>query len=342
MEFFIFVGAGIVILLFAAIRMALSSENKTKAQHELAKAELEKAKAERENAKVEAELSLKRQELIAANERALTLSRARDSALQQIMDADLESKNQLTSKVLGLGGLEVLFDDGSNPIDKGAPRISWKWTPFENAVVKILRNEGTILETIPDVIAQATLIHVEQFDPEGFYNDKEAKAGHTYNYYAFIETRRTGVRAQPITLELPAEVRSGTVIDENGVEITEFRTVQPEPYEEPFYHGFRYRRLTVDKYLDELAQSQVSLDLRRKKLELAEEDMELQKLEREIGLRSGNLNSDHLRKLIEEAKRITGRGAAIGKAEEMLNEMDDVDEHQREIILAYIRKNIYR
>ena len=191
-------------------------------------------------------------------------------------------------------------------------------------------------------MSAAHSIHVEPYEATGTYHDKEAKPGKTYNYYAFIETRRTGVKAEPVRLDLPAEMKSGRVIDEHGNEITGFNTYHPQTYEEPFYDGFCYRRITVEKYLDDRARRKRSLDERRQDLEMSESEQELERLERELGLRSGNFDEAHIRKLIEEAKRLTEHGTAISKAETMLDGMEDVNERQKEIILSYIRKNAYR
>ena len=342
MEIFYVAGVVIILLMFVAIFMARDNASKSERQHELAKAELERAKREREQSQAETALAIEHHEMVAANERALILTRARDNALEQILSADLASKNQLVAKIEGSGGLWIEFGDGNNERDKGVPRISWKWTPFENTILKIYRNEGTILEDIETVMNKATLVHVEQYEAEGSYQDREAKPKHTYNYYAYIETRRTGVRAEPVTLDLPVEVRTGKIIDEHGNDITEFRTVQPQHYEEPFYHGFRYRRLTVAPYLDDRAKRREDLAHRREDLELAEEEKELERMEREIGLRGGNFDVEHIQSLIAEAKRMTDRVGAIEKAEAMLDGMDDVDERQKEIIMQMIRKNMYR
>jgi len=331
LELIYIVGVGIVLLGFAAILFARASENRTQEQHKQAKAALESAKSEREVAKIEGE-----------NSRALTLSKARDNALEQILSADLQSKNELHLRIGERGGLKASFADGNNDTDKGIPSVSWEWTPFENAVVKIFRNEGAILEDIVTLNTKGTLIHVEPYDAKGRYHDKEAKANKTYNYYAFIETRRTGVRAEPVKLDLPVEMQSDIVIDEYGNEITAFNTYHPQTYEEPFYDGFCYRRITVEKYLDGQAQRKRKLDRKREALELAEEEQELERLERELGLRSGNFDESHIRKLIEEAKRLTERGTAISKAETMLDGMNDVDEREKDIILSYIRRNAYR
>ena len=341
MEVFYIAGVAIIILMFAAIFMAQANASKTKMQHDLAKAELERAKSEREQTQAETALAIEKHEVVAANERALILTRARDDALTQILSADLASKNEIIAKIEERGGLHVDFGDGNNDNDKGVPCISWKWSPFENAILKFYRNEGTILEDIDAVMKKSNLVHVEQYAAEGSYHDREAKQKRTYNYYAFIETRRTGVRAEQITLDLPVEVRTGKIIDEHGNDITEFKTVQPQHYEEPFYHGFRYRRLTVDPYLNKQAKRRESIDLRREDIELAEEEKELEKMEREIGLRGGTFDAEHIQNLIAEAKRMTDRVGAIEKAEGMLDEMDDVDERQRDIILQMIRKNMY-
>lgn len=338
MEIIVLGGLTVVILGFAAIFLARATENKTLAQHELAKAELERAKAERELT----QLAIEQNEISAANERALMLSKARDNALAQILSADLQSKNDLLAKIGERGGFNVSFSDGNNITDKGTPRITWKWSPFQNAVIKIYRNKGSIFEDIKTVIKNAQLIHVVQSEPEGSYSDREVRPGNTYNYYAFIETRRTGVRAEAVILDLPAEVKSGRVIDENGNEITAFNTVQPQTYEEPFYDGFCYRRLTVEAHIDERGKRKRNLDLRREDLEMDEEEMELQTLERQVRLRSGNLGPDHIKLLIAEAKRIADRGSAIEEAEKMLDAEEGIDERQREIIMAYIRKNSYR
>ncbi len=335
-------GAVVILLMFAAIFMARANANKTKGQHDLARADLERAKTQRELSQAETSLAIERHQMVAANERALILTRAKNDALTQILSADLASKNEIIAKIQERGGLHVEFGDGNNEKDKGIPRIIWKWSPFENAILKIYRNEGTILEDVNAVMKKASLVHVEPYEAEGFYQDREARANKTYNYYAFIETRRTGVRAEPITLDLPIEVRTGKIIDEHGNDITEFKTVQPQAYEEPFYHGFRYRRITIEKYLDGRAQKRANLDDRREDIELVEEEKELERLEREVGLRSGTFDTKHIQSLIMEAKRMTDKVGAIEKAEAMLDGMDDIDERQREIILQMIRKNMYR
>lgn len=338
MEIIILGGALVVLLGFSAIFMARSNEQKTLAQHELAKAELERAKSEREMT----DLAIERNEVTAANERALILSKARDNALAQILGADLQSKNELLLKIGERGGLRVQFSDGQNEDDQGSPRISWEWSPFQNAVVKIYRNEGSIVEDIKTLLKRANLVHVEQHVAKGSYTDNEATKGHTYNYYAFIETRRTGVRAESITLDLPVEVRTGKVIDGDGNEITAFNTVQPKTYEEPFYDGFCYRRITVAKWLDSREQRKENLAVRREDLEMQEEEAELAKLEKQVGLRSGDFGTDHIKLLISEAKKISGRGSVIERAMKLLDEEDGLDERQREIILAFIKKQSYR
>ena len=132
----IYAGVAILIILgFAAISMARASEEKTMEQHKQAEAKLELARTERDVAMIEAE-----------NNRALTLAKARDNALTQILAADLQSKNDLVLKIGERGGLRITFSDGNNDRDMGVPSISWQWTPFQNAVVKIFRNEGAILE----------------------------------------------------------------------------------------------------------------------------------------------------------------------------------------------------
>lgn len=338
MEALLIGGFFVILLGFAAISMAISSKNRTETQHTLAQIELERAKSERELT----HLAIEQNEVHAANERALILSKARDNALAQILSADLQSKNELLLKIGERGGLKVQFSNGYNENDKGAPRISWEWSPFQNAVVKIYRNEGSILEDIKMVMTKANLIHVEQHEAIGFYIDQEAIAKHTYNYYAFIETRRTGVKAQAVTLDLPAEVKTGKVIDENGDEITAFNTVQPTTYGEPFFDGFCYRRVTVVKWLDEKERRRENLQTRREDLEFQEEEAELTKLEKQIKLRSGNFDTEHIKTLIAEAKQIAGRGSVMEKAEKLLNEEEELDERQREVILAFIRKNSYR
>ena len=338
METVLIGGAIVIIIGFAIIQMALSNENKTKSQHELAKAELERAKTERELT----QHSIAQTARTAANERALILSKARDNALSQILGADLQSKNELLLKIGERGGLRVQFTDGQNEDDQGAPRISWEWSPFQNAVIKVFRNEGSILEDISTVMAKANLIHVELHHAKGFYQDREAIKGRTYNYYAFIETRRTGVRAEPITLDLPVEVSAGKVIDDKGNEITAFNTVQPVTYEEPFYDGFCYRRVTVSKWLDGRERRKEDLAMRREDLHMKEEEEELAKLEKQVGLRSGKFDTDHIKLLIAEAKEIANRGSVLDKAEKLLDEEEDLDERQREIILAFIKKQSYR
>ena len=192
------------------------------------------------------------------------------------------------------------------------------------------------------VIKNANLIHVEQYEPTGYYQDKEAIKSRTYNYYAFIETRRTGVRAEPVTLDLPLAVQTGKIIDGDGNEITEFKSVQPVTYEEPFYDGFCYRRLTVDKWLDNRAQRKENIALRREDLEMQEEEAELAKLEKQANLRSGNFDTEHIKLLIAEAKKVSDRGSIIDKAEKLLDEDEDLDVRQREMILAFIKKQSYR
>lgn len=305
------------------------------AQRKYAQAELERAKEERD-------ITANALTLSASRERAVTLERVRQETFTGILAADLESKNRLVRLIEGEGAFGVTFSDGSNSIDKGVPRISWQWTPFENAVIKIYRNQGTILEEIKQVSEKATLIHVEAYEPKGDYLDKEAMAGNTYNYYAYIETRRTGVRPRPITRDLPSEVSTGLVIDENGAEITTFETHEPEVYEEPFYSGFRYRRMVIEPYIDERAKRRRSLSERREEIELAEEEQELERLERDVGLRSGTLDANQLEHIIEEAKRLTDRDSTTRQAEAMLAGRDDIDDRQRELILAYIRKATYR
>lgn len=328
----------IAILLFVAIYMARATENKTQAQHTFAKAELERAKSEREMT----HLAIEKNEITAANERALILSKARDNALAQILGADLQSKNELLIKIGERGGLRVQFSEGQNEDDQGAPRISWEWTPLQNAVVKIYRNEGGILEDIAVLQKKAQLIHVEPRDARGFYRDNEAIKGHTYNYYAFIETRRTGVRAKSITLDLPVEVRTGKIIDADGNEITAFNTVQPVTYEEPFYDGFCYRRLTANKWLDERGRRRAKLTNRREDLELSEDELELEKLEQQVARRTGNFDREHLKLLIKEGREIANRKSFLEETEKLLDEEEGLDDREREIILAFIKRESYR
>lgn len=338
MEIVIIAGAIIAALMCIALVLALRSEKKVGKDKYLAEIEHERAKTER----ARTEMKIKEAEFDAANKRALILSQARDNALAQILSADLQSKNDLLLKIGERGGLKIEFSDGDNSEDKGNPKISWEWVPFQNAVIKIYRNEGSILEDINAVMDKAQLIHVEQHKAQGHYYDKETKANHTYNYYAFIETRRTGIKAEPVTLDLPDEVKAGRVIDASGNEITSFQTVQPTSFEEPLYDGFCYRRLTVSKWLDGRAQRKEELAVRREELQIKEEEFELEALEKQIGLRSGNFDTDHIKLLIAEATEIASRGSVIDKATKMLDEDNSLDDRQREIILAFIKKQSYQ
>ncbi len=75
---------------------------------------------------------------------------------------------------------------------------------------------------------------------------------------------------------------------------------------------------------------------------MLEEETELAKLEKQIGLRSGNFDTDHIKLLIAEAKIIANRSAVIDEAKKPLSEEDGLDDRQREIILAFIKKQSYR
>lgn len=333
---------GLILLGFAALSLARGSERRTKMQHELASAEIDRARKEREQSQKEIAQAILESESKAANERALVLSKARDEALLKIQMTDLQSKNDLLAKIGERGGLWVEFSDGDKEIEQGIPKVSWKWLPFQNAVIKIYRNEGGILEDVRSVMKNAQLIHVVQHDAEGFYSDREASPEHTYNYYAFIETRRTGIKAEAVTLGLPDDVRAGKIIDDSGKEITAFDTFKPTTYEEPFYDGFCYRRVTVRKWKDNRAKRKEELSNRREDLELHEEELELEKLEKQIGLRSGRFDTDHIRLLIAEAKELANRGSIMEKAESILAEDETLDNRQREIILEYIKKQSYR
>ena len=85
-----------------------------------------------------------------------------------------------------------------------------------------------------------------------------------------------------------------------------------------------------------------NLAIRREDLELQEEEAELAKLEKQVRLRSGDFDTEHIKTLIAEAKKIAGRGSMMEKAEKLLSQEQDIDEREREIILAFIRKNSYR
>lgn len=338
--FFKFVCVAFCIPIFVYLKNTIESQqritlNGLRERYDL---EIEEARVKQK----ELSLELVRQENRSANERALALSQARDNALAQILSADLQSKNELLLKISQKGTLRIQFSDGQNEDDQGAPSISWEWSPLQNAVIKIYRNEGSILEDVSAVMQNANLIHVEQHEPSGKYRDGEAAKGRTYNFYAFVETRRTGVRAEPITRDLPPEIRSGKIIDSHGNEVTAFNTVQPVTYEEPFYDGFCYRRITVGKWLDGREQRKESLAFRRGDLEMMEEEAELGKLEKEISLRSGNFDTHHIQLLIAEAKAVSNRGSVLDKAEKLLDAEEDLDDRQREIILAFIKKQSYR
>ena len=225
---------------------------------------------------------------------------------------------------------------------KALPKSHGSGHLFQNAVVKIYRNEGSILENVQHVIKSAQLIHVVQRKSKGEYSDREAVVNCTYNYYAFIETRRTGIKAETVTLDLPDEVKTGKVIDTTGKEITKFDTVKPTTYEEPFYDGFCYRRMTVSKWLDTRARRKEELTNRREDLEIQEEELELEKIEKQFGLRSGKFDVDHIKLLIAEAKVMANRGSILEKAERILDEDMTLDTRQREIIMEYIKKQSYR
>lgn len=75
---------------------------------------------------------------------------------------------------------------------------------------------------------------------------------------------------------------------------------------------------------------------------MQEEEAELAKLEKLVGLRSGNFDTDHIKLLIAEAKQVTNRGSIIEKAEKLLDEDEELDVRQREMILAFIKKQSYR
>lgn len=288
----------IVVAGFIMLSFALSSENRTKSDYERSKAERERAEAERERAARERELAVHQ----IAQDKALALIKARTTAEQRILEADRRSLESVYEKAEQAGGLKVSFDELRNDNGDHDPVIEWNWEPFGNAVLKIHRNQGGIVEVIEAIKEKTDLVFVEPDVSSGTFQDKDAAAGQTYNYYVFIEARREGFRAKPVTQDIPSQFGDGKVIDQQGNTITRFDTVEPEAYEESLYFGLKSRRITVSGVEDEFAAQRRELNRRKTKIEIGKLDAKLAKMETEMDQDGRELTEDDLEDLLAEAK----------------------------------------
>lgn len=318
------------------IRSAISMGDTSRGDYQRSVAERKTAESLLEQTKQQSQ----QLELKAAHDRALVLQHARADAENKIMISNRNSLSVLHQQIEEKGGLKVEFHDGQTT--DGIPEIVWSWTPFSNAVIKIYRNEGGILEDIEMVKKSANLIHVERSRADGEYIDREAANGKTYNFYAFIEARRTGYRPKEVKRDLPPEVSVGRVIDESGKEIKHFETVEPEEFDEELYFGFEYKRLTVTAPLSELQIRRQSLDERKALVDLKQYENELKEMEEELAFESGVIDEEGLETIVAAAKKQT---LYKRRADELLNKIDndpELDEEEKEIIRERVLSKVMR
>jgi hypothetical protein len=124
----------------------------------------------------------------------------------------------------------------------------------------------------------------------------------TSNYYVFIEARREGYRAKPVTQDIPSQFGDGEVIDQQGNRVTRFDTVEPESYEESLYFGLKSRRITVSLNEDEFASQRRELGRRKSKIEISKLDAKLAKMEKDLDQDGRELSEDDIEDMLTEAK----------------------------------------
>lgn len=314
MEIFVVIGAIVVGLMFWVIRSAQTLGDNARGDYQAGIAERKLAEERLEKTKQEGELIKQK----IARDRALVLQEARSEAENKIKLANQHSLALLHEKATERGEMEVQFGDGFET--NGVPTIDWKWSPFSNAVLKIYRQSGGIMEAIDQVIAHGGLIHVERKRAEGSYADREAEIGKTYNYYAFVEARRTAYRPKAVQRDLPPEMATGPVIDQQGKEISHFSTFEPEEYEDIVYFDFDYQRLTVTQPLSDLDKKRASLDERKSSIDLRKYEADLDALEEDLLLETGDLDTESLERIVANARKQT---AYQKRANEVLDEIEN-------------------
>lgn len=327
-----------VVLGSVAVSMARGFGGKFTRDHSDALVERAKTKAEIE----QHQQDMKAREMELARQRAVALSDMRNENRMKIMEADSKNLQLLEVKLHDAGALKVEFEDGSDPERKGVPAIRWSWKPIGNAIIRIYRNEGTILEEVEAIKQKATLIHVVQDEAAGEYRDKEAAPGRTYNYYAFIEAKRMAIKPKSVTRELPPELAGVRVIDASGEIVSKFQDVEPEEIQEAVYSGLRYRRMTIEIYKTERDHRRAALDERSAEIDLKRYEAELSRLEEEIHFESGDIGEDDLDAALAQARKQTDGKRKIEEFLERIREDDSIDEEDKEIIEQRLMAKLLR
>ena len=271
---------------------------------------------------------------------ALALTSARSEAERNIIDAERRSLQSVYEQAEQSGGLKVEFTEvakGNGDID---PLINWSWTPFGNTVLKIHRNQGSIIEDIERLKISSELVFVEQTEASGAFQDRDANNGETYNYYVFLETRRQGFKAKNVTRNIPAEFGDGQVIDAEGREITRFNTVEPEAFEEALYFGFQCKRVTLEVPEDQLAQQRRELDTRRSSVELKKYEEKIVRMEEDLEIERSGLTEDTLASLLDRAKAKSARRKNVEELLASIEADPDLDAEEKEELTEEILHRI--
>lgn len=334
----VIIGVIIVVLGGYAISLARNSERRTTTDKSNAIVERARAKAEIE----EHQRNAKLQEEEQARQRAVALANLRAEHRMEILEADRKNVQLLQSSLQDASALKVEFEDGSAPELRGIPVIRWNWRPLGNSIIRIHRNEGTILEEAESIKTNAMLIHVVQDEATGEYRDKEAASGRTYNYYAFIEAKRDGIRPKSVNRDLPPELAGMKVIDEKGMAVTQFEDIVPEEFQETIYSGLRYRRMTIEAFKTERDQKRASLDERKADLELKRYENELKTLEDEMTFESGEFDTDDLEAVLKQARRQTDNKRKVEEFMERVRKDSSLDEEEKEIIEQRLMAKLMR
>lgn len=326
----------LIVVGFFLISQANIVENKTKESAERAKAERERAAADRAISEM---VQVETQEAISRN-RALALVDARTTAEKKIIEAERQSLAEIEQKVHELGELKAVFAEHQNHNGSFSPSIEWSWSPFGNAVLKIHRNSGGIVEGINAIKQSAQLVFAETTASEGTFIDKEASGGNTYTYYVFIEVLRQGFRSKAVTRPIPTQFGDGEIINPDGSIVTQFDTVEPEPFEELIHFGLKSKRVTVSLDEDPLVETRRNLARRQSALEIKNMEKAIAQKEQELAESERGLSDDVIEELLLEAKIEKSKRQKVEKHIARIQDDPDLDDDQKEELIEEILARI--
>lgn len=267
----------VVAILIVAVGMANGIDNKTKQNVDIAATDRIKAEQSRELQQLENELALEQR----AERNALAAEQRRMMVKQQILDIDNRNRLALQTDMRKQGDISLAIEVEEINLQP-VPVVTWDWKPFGTAILKIHRNQGTILESAEAVKQHAPLIYLVEADAQGRFEDKEAQAGATYNYYAFAEMVREATRPVEVEKSVPSEL--GQVVDQQGNVVETILGFEPETYDETMYFNLAYKRVAVDQKLSPFAQKHQELEERKTALRMKEMEADIIEQEEEFGL----------------------------------------------------------